>query len=113
VADEPVPGQPGYLLKGAWSGEKVRGARDDLQACLARQLAQRFPVELDDHGVQCPDDQQGRLADRPQVRACEVGAATTRDDRCYEPGRAAAATSAAAALVLAPNSPTGRPAVGR
>jgi ABC-2 type transporter len=86
VAGEPVPGQPGYLFKGAWFGEEVRGARDDLQACLARQLAQCFPVELDDHGVPCPGDQQGRLVDRPQVRACEVGAATAGDDRCYRAG---------------------------
>src|SRR5260370_42688438 len=86
VMGEPAPGQPGHLLERPWFLEQVRGAWHDLQARLAPQLLDRLAVELDDHSVTCPDDQQGRLAYRAQVLAGEVGAATAGDDRRHRAG---------------------------
>src|SRR5258708_1183678 len=86
VTGEPVPGQPGDLLKRPWFLEQVRGTWNDLQPRLTAQLLHRLAVELDDHRVESPDDEQGRLGYRAQVLAGEGGAAAAGDDRRHRAG---------------------------
>src|SRR5258707_9085038 len=86
VTGEPVPGQPGALLERAWFFEQVRGIWNDLQPRLTAQLLHRLVVELDDHRVEFPDDEQGRLGYRAQVLAGEVWAAAAGDDCRHRAG---------------------------
>ena len=100
VLGEPALGQPGDLLQRPGFLEQVRRACNDLQASLTAEFLHGLAVELDDHRVECSDDQQGGLADQTQVPVGEVGTASTADDRrhrarpgsgCYERGRGAGA----------------------
>src|SRR5258708_4450629 len=86
VTGEPVPGQPGDLLKRPWFLDQGGGTWIDLQPRLPAQLLHRLAVELDDHRVESPDDEQGRLGYRAQVLAGEVGAAAAGDDRRHRAG---------------------------
>jgi hypothetical protein len=78
----------------------VRRACNDLQPLLAAEFLHGLAVDLDEHRVECSDNQQGGLADQTQVPIGEIGTASAADDRrhrarpgssCYERGRGAGA----------------------
>ena len=102
VAFEPLARQPRHLIQRAGLFEEVRGAGDDHELLFAAELRERRPVQLDDLKVVPPDDEQRGRPDARQGRPSQIRTPAPRDDRAHHLGRSAAATSAAAAPVLAP-----------
>ncbi len=96
MALEPLDRLGDHGFERAAFGKQVAGAGDDLQRLLSAQPGNCLPIELDDGAIGAADDQQGRDAEVVERAAGEI--------------RPAAATRAAAAPVLAPNNPSGRPA---
>ena len=72
-----------------------------------RRPRQRLLVELDDAEVVAADNEKRRRAHDVEGMAREVGPSAARDDGADSMRKPAAATRAAAAPVLAPNSPIG------
>src|SRR5216683_170431 len=111
MEDEPVPGQVRHLLQRARLLEQVGRARHDLQACLPRQLIHRRTAEFQDDRVVTPTISNVGWHTLPRYSPARSGRPPRETTACTRFGRTAAATSAAAAPVLAPKSPTPRPEV--
>jgi len=61
VLGEPALGQPGDLLQRPGFFKQVRRACNDLETSSTAEFLHGLAVELDDHRVECSDDQQVAL----------------------------------------------------
>jgi hypothetical protein len=104
-----VVGQLGRFLERAWFFEQVRGTWDSYKACLATEILHGLAIEVDDEGIASADDEKHWLAYLWQAlpSSGRLPRQTTARAAAW---RTAAATSAAAAPVLAPRNPSPNPA---
>src|SRR5690348_7834569 len=106
---EPPRGRRRHLFQRAGLLEEVRRPRYEAKLRPAAQVLPRGLVDLEHLGVTLADDEQRRRRHLRQCGTREVRTAAPRDTTARTVnGRSAAATRAAAAPVLAPNSPTAR-----
>ena len=108
MAFEPLSGEldDGFQRTGFWK-EMVR-ARNDLDRPFAFQTLQSPLVQFDNAEIGTTHDQKRRSRDMGQRITCKIRTAAARNHRANAIGEALAATSAAAAPVLAPNNPIGK-----
>jgi hypothetical protein len=106
---EPGGGQGGHPVQGAGLLEQVAGPGNDLEDGQTAQLGLGLAVALQHQLVVAADDQQGRGPDLAEAGAAWSGRPPRDTTAPTWPPRSALAHRAAAAPVLAPKNPTGRP----
>ena len=102
IPNEPIGGEPSSRVERAGLLEQMRRTGHDGELLDAAQLAQRALVEFEHVAILGADDQKRRCHDARERTAREVGTPAARSHGRYAGRRRAAATSAAAAPVLAP-----------
>jgi hypothetical protein len=107
MALKPTCGMANHCLKRSRLGKKMARAWNDHQALRAAQPRQRLLIELDHTNISTPDDEKRRGAHDVESISRKSGRPPRETTAPIRRGSLAAATRAAAAPVLAPNSPIG------
>src|SRR5664280_3315537 len=110
MSDEPVPGQLRHSFEGAAFFEQVGGTRHDDQFALVRQWPSARRLSARTSASAPPTIRSVGARTRAREAPARSGRPPRETTAKTRSGRAAAATSAAAAPVLAPNNPSGRAA---
>ena len=108
---KPGDGRGGCQLQGARLFEKMGGAGNNLQALFGRQLRKRQAVQVQDHLIQCPDDEQGGRGDLVQTIHGQIGPAPPGDYRLYPAAQAGRGLQGRSRPSAGPKKPKANPLV--